>query len=112
MIRDPQLYFDDILQAIQKIESFISGVSLVDFRKDVKTQDAVIRNFEIIGEAAKNIPEEIKSKFPEVSWRSAGDMRDFLIHEYPNVVVDIVWRTAKDDLPDLKKRINFIKSNL
>lgn len=105
MKRDPRLYFDDILQAIEKIEMFMQEIALKDFRDDIKTQDAVIRNFEIIGEAVKNIPAEIKSKFPEVAWRSAGDMRDFLIHEYPDVIVDIVWGAIKEDLPLLRKQI-------
>ncbi|MEK7115222.1 MAG: DUF86 domain-containing protein [Patescibacteria group bacterium] len=111
MSRDSGLYFEDILKAIEKIQNFISGLSLLDFRKDVKTQDAVIRNFEIIGEAVKNIPGEIKSKFPDVSWRSAGDMRDFLIHDYPDVIIDIIWKTAKDDLLIFKEQIlNVVKS--
>ncbi|MBI3335591.1 MAG: DUF86 domain-containing protein [Candidatus Portnoybacteria bacterium] len=108
MSRDPGLYCDDILQSIQKIENFTSGMSLSGFRDDIKTQDAVIRNFEIIGEAVKNISEEIKKKYPEVSWRSAGDMRDFLIHEYPDVIIDIVWRAVVDDLPRFKDQISYV----
>ena len=105
MSRDPKLYFDDILRAVTRIEAFISGMSFEEFRSDFKTQDAVIRNFEIIGEAVKNIPEDLKKKHPEVSWRSAGDMRDFLIHEYPDVLPDVVWKTATDDLPKFKAQI-------
>lgn len=112
MSRDPKPYLDDILQATNKIESFISGMSLEKFTEDVKTQDAVIRNFEIIGEAVKNIPEDVKKKYPDVSWRSAGEMRDFLIHAYPDVIPDVVWKTAIDDLPKFKKQITAIKNDL
>ena len=110
--RDMRLYFDDILKALAKIEQFIAGMSLEEFRKDPKTQDAVIRNFEIIGEAVKRIPEDLKTAHTEIPWRSAGDMRDFLIHDYPDIAADVVWKTATDDLPEFQKRIKELLENL
>lgn len=103
--RDPRLYYDDILKSLERIEQYIKDVPLKQFREDLKTQDAVVRNFEIVGEAVKRIPEEIKSAHPEIPWRSAGNMRDFLIHDYPDIVADVVWKTATEDLPEFKKQI-------
>jgi len=69
------------------------------FSADDKTLDAVLRNLEVIGEAVKNIPDEIKGKYPDVEWKSAAGMRDRLIHEYFGVSVRIVWETVANDLP-------------
>ncbi len=103
--RDARLYFDDVLESLERIKNYIDGMSLEQFRKDQKTQDAVIKNFEVIGEAVKRIAEDIKNAYPEIPWRSAADMRDFLIHDYPNIVPDVVWKTATDDLPKFKLQI-------
>lgn len=108
MKKDCVVYLNDILKAISKIENFISDSSLEQFTKDVKTQDAVIRNFEIIGEAVKRISEDFKNEHPEIPWRSAGDMRDFLIHDYPDVIPAVVWNTAIKDLPKLKEQITHL----
>lgn len=107
--RNINLYLEDILQSLEKIENYMAGMDLEKFRKDEKTQDAVIKNFEVIGEAVKRIPEDFKHAHPGLPWRSAGDMRDFLIHDYPNIVPDVVWYTAKNDLPDFKKQILSLK---
>ena len=102
---DVRGYLEDILEALEKIQRYVSGVSLEQFRDDEKTQDSVIRNFEVIGEAVKRVSKEFKNKHPEVPWRSAAGMRDNLIHDYPNVVPDVVWKTAVKDLPVFKKQI-------
>jgi uncharacterized protein with HEPN domain len=81
-MRDPFLYVRDILESIGLIEQFVAGMELEDFRKDIKTSDAVIKRFENIGEAAKNIPEEIKSQYPEMPWKEMAGMRNKLVHFY------------------------------
>ena len=79
-MRDYRLYLWDILAAIEAIESFVQGMDFTRFEQDDKTTSAVIRKFEIIGEAAKNIPEETKQKYPNVPWKEMAGMRDKLIH--------------------------------
>jgi uncharacterized protein with HEPN domain len=100
--RDNRLYVDDILDAIQKIELYTKSLNFSDFSKDNKTVDAVIRNFEIIGEATKRVSEAIKSKYPSVPWRMMAGTRDKLIHEYFGVNLDVLWKAVKEDIPALK----------
>lgn len=83
-------FVKDILDSVEKIEEFTIAMKYDQFLKDAKTQDAVIRNLEVIGEAAKNIPEVIKAKFGAVPWKSITGMRDKLIHEYWGVSFSIV----------------------
>jgi uncharacterized protein with HEPN domain len=71
------------------------------FQKDTKTIDAVIRNFIIIGEAARHVPDHISSKYPNIPWRVMGDMRNFAVHEYWGVELRTIWKTIQDDLPPL-----------
>lgn len=111
MNKDDTIYLNDIIEAISKIENFIAGMSLEEFRGDVKTQDAVIRNIEIIGEAVKRLSDDFKRQYPDIPWQPAGDMRNFLIHDYPDVIPDVVWKTATDDLPAFKKQIMEIAQN-
>ena len=115
MNRDTLPALEDILRAIEKIEQFTAGTVIGAFRSDAKTQDAVMRNLEIIGEAVKRVPEDIRVKYPEIAWRPAAAMRDFLIHEYPDVDVDAVWETVSNDIPRLKaqvqKMVGDIKTN-
>jgi uncharacterized protein with HEPN domain len=91
----------DILEAIRKIQTYVEGVSFGDFQSDPKTVDAVIRNFIVIGEAARSVPKEIPGKHPRVPWRPMGDMRKFAIHEYWGVELQTIWETIKKDLPPL-----------
>lgn len=103
--RDPRVYFQDILQAIASIETYVNGMSTTDFAADRKTQDAVVRNLEVIGEAAKRIPEHVRNKHPEIAWHPAAAMRDFLIHDYPEVDVQAVWDTVQSDIPSFKAAV-------
>ena len=102
MKRNCRLFLNDILEAIQRIEKYIEGCNFEDFSKNLMMLDAVVRNFEIIGEAAKQIPEEIKQKHREIPWKEIIGMRDKLSHNYFGVDLEIVWRTSKKRLPDLK----------
>lgn len=93
---------DDILDSLDKIASYVKGIDYEEWKKDNKTIDAVTRNLEIIGEAANNIPQVVQEKYPEVPWCLMKGMRNFLIHQYFGVDVDVIWQTVREDLPRLK----------
>jgi len=103
--RDVRLYLTDLLDAIGKIEGYVRDMSRVEFLKDDKTKDAVLRNLEVIGEAAKNLPQKVKEKYDDVDWKAAAGMRNKLIHEYFGVSFSIVWETIKNDLPRLRDEV-------
>jgi uncharacterized protein with HEPN domain len=103
--RDWSFRIHDILKAIHKIEEYLGSLTLSQFRKNELIIDAVIRNFEIIGEASKGIPTSIRHSYPEIPWKQMCGMRDILIHEYFGVDIDTVWHTAKKQLPQLKKQL-------
>lgn len=96
---------EDIRDSIGKIEEYTDGLDFGDFLKDTMAIDAVARNLAIIGEAAKNIPEDIKLKNSDVAWNEAIGMRNKVAHEYFGVDEEILWKTIKDDLPIFKKQI-------
>jgi len=111
-MRDPALYLKDILESIELIEQFVAGMELEDFKKDIKTSDAVIKRFENIGEATKHIPEEIKAGYPEVPWKEMAGMRDKLVHFYFGVKHELVWAAVKNRLPSIKPLLNKILDEL
>jgi len=104
------MYFEDIILAMKRIAEYIEGLSFVRFKKDYKTVDAVIRNFEIIGEAAKKIPVEIKDKYPEVPWAEMYLLRNKVSHEYFGIDYEIIWDVASNYLPENQKQIQHILS--
>ena len=103
MPRDYKVFLEDILEAIRKIRHYTGGLSLQAFTADAKTFDAVIRNLEIIGEAVKQIPEDIRSFRPEVEWKRVGRLRDILIHQYFGVDAQIVWDIVQNKLAPLEQ---------
>ena len=100
------IYLKDINKAIDSIEKFILGMNFEQFKNDDKTSSAVIRKFEIIGEATKNIPDQIKEKYPQIPWKDIAGMRDKLIHAYSEVDLNLVWKTILKRLPELKSFID------
>ncbi len=98
----------DIEECIRRIELFMAEMSYEDFIDDIKTQDAVIRNLEVIGEAAKNLSEDFIIKHSEIEWYEIGRLRDKLIHHYSGINIDVVWSILKFDIPTLKKYISEI----
>lgn len=104
MTKDPRVYLAHILECIQKIERFTAdGKSR--FHRDDMVQDAVIRNLEIIGEAAKRIDEDYRAACPDIPWRALAGLRDVLIHQYEGVDIGRVWAIVEKDLPPLKQAI-------
>jgi len=103
--RSDREFLQDIQEAARRIAEYISGMTYEDFLKDSKTQDAVIRNLEIIGEATKNLSREIRAAHPDIPWRAMAGVRDRLIHDYFGVNLDIVWQIVTVELPEVTARI-------
>jgi len=108
MPKNFRVYFEDMLNAITNIEEYIGNMGFEEFRKNKLVRDAVIRNLEVIGEAAKNIPKEIKEEHSEIKWREIAGLRDILIHKYFEVNIRILWDIIEDKLPDLKKKVTSV----
>lgn len=101
-------YLEHIKESIDKIQSYTHNLSEEGFQESTLIQDAVVRQFEIIGEATKRLSDKIKQQYPEIPWKDMAGMRDILIHDYINVEIDIVWKTVIDYLPPLLDQINKI----
>lgn len=108
MQRTYEAYLNDVLESIRKIEKYTKNMTYGDFREDELRQDAVARNLEIIGEAVKKIPDEIKNRKTEIEWKKIAGLRDILAHEYFGINLEIVWDVMENKLPDLKKNTQAI----
>ncbi|MEK9143250.1 MAG: DUF86 domain-containing protein [Patescibacteria group bacterium] len=106
--RSISLYLDDILSSIEHIEEYVKGLSFDNFKNDAKTIDAVVRNIEIIGEAAAKIPPETRLHHPETPWKKIIGARNKVIHEYFGIDVEILWKTIQEDIPLLKEKVSTI----
>jgi len=104
-------YLNDILDSINNIKSFLEDIDYPAFEKDTKTQYAVIRALEIIGEASKKIPKEVKENYSWIPWRFMAGMRDKLIHDYFGADIQVVWNTAIEDILKLEEDIKNLVSN-
>ncbi len=101
-------YLTDMVEAMRRIRVYTEGVTYEQFLKDTKTQYAVIRNLEVIGEAAKKVSSSLKSSYPQLPWRSMVRMRDEVIHHYFGINYDIVWNVATQEVPSLLSEIDRI----
>lgn len=105
MKRNVRIYANDIYNNMRKALDYIGDMDYEAFSKDDKTSYAVVRCLEIIGEATKNIPESVRSNFPEIPWKKMAGMRDKVIHDYFGVQLKTVWRVVKEDIPELIDKI-------
>ena len=106
MPRDFEAYLEDIRQAISRIQHYAEGLTLESFAQDTRTIDAVIRNLEIIGQAAKMIPESARASYPNIEWRKIAGLRDILAHQYFEVDLDIIWDILQNKLPALERELS------
>ena len=109
--RDAGVLLEDIRDALRKVSSYIDGMDLAAFMADEKTVDAVIRNIGVIGEAAKQLPEDFKAAHPEIPWHQVAGMRNRLIHDYAGVDLEIVWQVASAALPAMVAEISRIRTD-
>lgn len=108
MKRNFSVYVEDIIDAMNKAEMFVAGMTYGQFEADLKTHFAVVRAIEIIGEATKRLPSTIRDQYPHIPWKDMAGMRDVIIHGYDNVNLQIVWGVIKRDIPRIKPQIQQI----
>lgn len=104
-MKNDRTYLEHILESIELIEQYIKDLSKEGFLSSSKTQDAVVKRIEIIGEAAKNISAFTRRKYPSLPWKGMTGMRDIMVHDYFGIDYEIVWQTCMCDFPDLKQKI-------
>jgi uncharacterized protein with HEPN domain len=101
-------YVEDILDAMDKAQILLEGVSYDQFEADFRINFAVVRALEIIGEAAKRLPMSLRQQYPKIPWKGMAGMRDRIIHGYDNVDLEVVWDVVKQDIPKIKPQIRQI----
>lgn len=102
------LYLEDMFQSMQRIDEYLGDLDFRRFKMSYMVVDAIIRNFEIIGEAAKNIPTEIQEKHPEIPWRKMYGLRNLIAHEYFGIDYEMIWEIAKNNLPQNRNDLAII----
>jgi uncharacterized protein with HEPN domain len=112
MSRSAEILLRDILQASDLLAQYTFGLTLEEFTENTEKQDAVARRLEIIGEAVKGLPRDLRDRYPEVPWRDIAGARDVLVHEYFRIDLDLAWEMVKEDIPDLAEKIRRILEDL
>jgi len=112
MQRDPLVLVDDMLLAIRKVRSYTMRMTKNELLKDERTLDAVIRNLEVLGEAAKYLPKDFRDQYQDIEWRKIAGLRDILIHQYFGIDIHIIWDILETKLPSLEKNLQRILENL
>ena len=112
MRKDTKIFLEHILESIELIEEYTADKTKEEFLTSQQLQDAVIKRIEIIGEAVKNIPNDIREKYTDIPWKDIVGMRDILIHQYFGVDLDLAWKVVKENIPELKKQISSLKDKL
>jgi uncharacterized protein with HEPN domain len=110
--REIRLYLDDIVECCDKIGRFTLGLTFEQFRSSEMVVDAVTRNLEIIGEASKSVPDEMRSKYPDVPWRKMTGLRDVVVHGYFRIDVQLLWDIVQREVPIVRQKIGAIVSIL
>lgn len=108
MTRDLNVYLNDIFESLELISDYVKGIDEDTFSNNRQLQDAVIRRFEIVGEATKQIPDNFRNKYPHIPWREMAGLRDVLIHHYFGVSIPRVWKMIDNELDEIKQGISEI----
>jgi len=106
--RDPALLIEDMLGAIRKIERYMAGLEREGFLQDEKTIDSVVRNLEILGEAARQLPEDFTIRYPNVPWRQIAGLRNRIVHDYFDLDLEIIWQVIHYDLSSLRSQLEHL----
>ena len=108
MVRDYNLLLKDIIEAFAKIKRYTVGMTYDDFVNDEKTLDAVLRNFEVIGEAVKGIPDNIRLRYPHMEWREMAGLRDIITHQYFGIDLEIIWDVIEKEVEVLEAQVKAV----
>lgn len=112
MKKDAKFFLMHIIESIQFIEDYTKGLTFEDFKNSQEKQDSIFMRLTIIGEATKNVPDDIKAKHKDIPWGDMAGLRDVIVHNYFGVELEDIWKTIKEDLPPVKKQVKGLLENL
>lgn len=110
--RPVRLLIEDMLERIERVERAVAGMDRATFLRDEKTNDAVVRNLEVIGEASARLPQEFRDRHPEIPWRQVVGLRNRVVHKYFDVDLQLVWEIVSGELEELKTRLEALRDSL